>query len=80
MSSYKPEELDIRMIKGEIEREIRSSYYGGNVEVYFNELLDGYYYDMNSQYPAAMLNDMPVGNPVLSLEKDLAKIFGFVYG
>lgn len=35
---------------------------------------------MNSQYPRAMLNDMPVGNPTLSLEKDLNKIFGFVYG
>lgn len=28
----------------------------------------------------AMLNDMPVGDPVLSLEKNLYKIFGFVYG
>jgi hypothetical protein len=36
-------------------------------------------YDMNSQYPKAMLNDMPIGEPVLSLEKDLNKIFGFVY-
>jgi len=27
-----------------------------------------------------MLNDMPVGDPVLSLETDLNKIFGFVYG
>ena len=35
---------------------------------------------MNSQYAKAMLNDMPIGNPILSLEKDLDKIFGFVYG
>jgi len=27
-----------------------------------------------------MLNDMPIGEPVLSLESDLNKIFGFVYG
>lgn|SRR5258706_10273036 len=27
-----------------------------------------------------MLNDMPVGDPVLSLETNLDKIFGFVYG
>jgi len=80
ISNYKPEDLDIRMIKGEIEREIRTSYYGGNVDVYFNELLEGFYYDMNSQYPAAMLNDMPVGNPILSLENNLDQIFGFVYG
>jgi hypothetical protein len=35
---------------------------------------------MNSQYPKAMLNDMPVGDPVLSLETNLDNIFGFVYG
>jgi len=35
---------------------------------------------MNSQYPKAMLNDMPVGDPVFSLETDIDKIFGFVYG
>lgn len=27
-----------------------------------------------------MMNDMPVGDPVLFLETDLNKIFGFVYG
>jgi hypothetical protein len=68
------------MVKGEIEKEIRSSYFGGNVEVYVNEITKGYYYDMNSQYPFAMLKDMPVGDPILSLEKDLNKIFGFVFG
>jgi len=26
---------------------------------------------MNSQYPAAMLNDMPVGNPILSNDTHL---------
>lgn len=26
------------MIKGEIEREIRSSYFGGNVEVFYNKI------------------------------------------
>ena len=79
-SNYMPEGLGIKMIKGEIEKEIRSSYYGGNVEVYVNEISEGYYYDMNSQYPRAMLNDMPVGNPKLSLETNLENIFGFIYG
>lgn len=35
-------------------------------------------YDFNSLYPAAMLRDLPVGNPVFSLIKDIDKIFGFV--
>lgn len=81
-SSYLPNNLksELKMIKGEIEREIRSAYFGGNVDVFINKLSNGYYYDMNSQYSKAMLNDMPAGDPILSLETDLNKIFGFVYG
>ena len=81
-SSYLPDNLktEVKMIKDELEKEIRSSYFGGNVNVFINKIKTGYHYDMNSQYPKAMLNDMPVGEPVLSLEKDLDKIFGFIYG
>ena len=81
-SSYLPVDLisDFKLIKGNLESEIRSSYFGGNVEVFINEINNGYLYDINSQYPTAMLNDMPVGDPVLSLESNLDKIFGFVYG
>jgi hypothetical protein len=70
---------DLKMIKGELENEIRTAYFGGNDEVYIKEVTKGYYYDLNSQYPTAMLQDMPVGDPVLSLETDLNKIFGFVF-
>ena len=81
-SSYIPNNLkfELKMIKGDLEREIRSSYFGGNVDVFINEINKGYYYDMNSQYSKAMLNDMPVGSPILSLENNLNNIFGFVYG
>ena len=81
-SSYIPTHLikDFKMIKGELEKEIRSSYFGGNVDVFINHITKGYLYDINSQYSKAMLEDMPVGDPVLSLESDLNKIFGFVYG
>ena len=81
-SSYVPNSLkpEIKMIKGELEKEIRSSYFGGNVEVYVNEISKGYLYDLNSQYSSAMLNDMPLGDPILSIEKNLDNIFGFVYG
>jgi len=68
------------MIKGELEREIRTSYFGGNVDVFINHINKGFLYDINSQYPAAMLQDMPIGDPVLSLETNLDKIFGFVFG
>ena len=73
ISSYLPGNLkpELKMIKGEIEREIRSSYFGGNVDVFVNEIDNGYLYDVNSQYGKAMLFDMPVGDPVLSLETNL---------
>jgi hypothetical protein len=83
ISSYLPDNLksDLKTLKSDsLEKEIRASYSGGNVDVFINKISKGYHYDMNSQYPKAMLNDMPVGEPVLSLEKDLNKIFGFVYG
>lgn len=81
-SSYNQENLikEIKMIKGEIEKEIRSAYFGGNVNVFINKIDNGFLYDMNSQYSKAMLNDMPVGDPLLSLEKNLNNIFGFIYG
>ncbi len=34
---------------------------------------------MNSQYPNAMLNKLPTGNPVFSTNKNLEDYFGFVY-
>ena len=81
-SAYIPNSLisDLKMIKGELEKEIRSSSFGGNVDVFINKIDKGYLYDVNSQYPKAMLNDMPLGDPILSLENNLNKIFGFVYG
>lgn len=82
ISNYIPSHLKpkLKMVKGELEKKIRTSYFGGNVEVYVNEISIGFMYDMNSQYPKAMLSDMPIGDPVLSLESDLNKIFGFAYG
>jgi hypothetical protein len=77
---YNENNCTIKMIKGQVEEDIRMSYFGGNVDVFTNEINEGYLYDMNSQYPYAMLRDMPVGNPVYSTDKNLDNIFGFVYG
>ena len=81
-SSYLPDNLrtEIKIVKGELETEIRKAYFGGGVDVFTNEVTNGYLYDVNSQYSKAMLQDMPIGNPILSLETNLDKIFGFVYG
>lgn len=84
-SSFYDEKNPIKMIKGKIEEDIRQSYFGGRrsseqVGVYANEVSKAYMSAIHSQYPKAMLNDMPVGDPIFTTEKDLDKIFGFVYG
>ena len=77
------EKYNIKMIKGPLEKYIRESYFGGNVGVFANETKGivgkSYHYDMNSQYPAAMLNKMPIGNPVFSTNSNLDYYSGFVY-
>jgi len=77
------EKYSIKMIKGPLEKYIRESYYGGNVGAYANEskgiVGKGYHYDINSQYPASMLNKMPIGNPVFSTNSNLKYYSGFVY-
>lgn len=62
-----------------IHKFVRESYYGGITEVFKPHLKEGYLYDVNSLYPAAMLNLMPLGRPVFTDEKDLNKIFGNYY-
>ena len=69
--------------KPSVYRDIKQAYYGGITEVYrpYGENL--YYYDVNSLYPFASLNDMPG----LLCEKltfynntaDLSNLFGFFY-
>ena len=45
LSKYIPDNLKpkLKMIKGGLEKIIRTSYLGGNVEVYINEIKDAYY-------------------------------------
>jgi hypothetical protein len=77
LSNFFPK-ASLCVIKGQIEDEIRSAYYGGITHVHSHEIKNGFYYDINSSYPASMLNPMPIGNPTFTTEEDLAKIFGFV--
>jgi hypothetical protein len=80
---FNNEKYSIKMIKGPLEKYIRESYFGGIVGAYANETKGvvgkSYHYDMNSQYPAAMLNKMPIGNPVFSTNSNLDYYSGFVY-
>ena len=76
---YKETGVKIPVISGYIEKIIRKGYYGGLVDVVEHLVQKAYKYDANSHYPAAMINDMPIGNPVISDEKDINKLFGFSY-
>ena len=63
---------------------IRSSYYGGATDYYKTYGENLYYYDVNSLYPYAMLNDMPLTiiktyNHVQSQNIDLNSFFGFLH-
>ena len=78
-NNYNESEKPIYLTKGSIEDYIRKGYYGGVVDMLTNYTdYETYKYDVNSHYPNAMLNPMPGGVPILSTEKDLDKIFGFV--
>lgn len=80
-SRFYDEDYKIKMIKGFVEKDIRTAYFGGNVDVFHHKIKKvAYMYDINSQYPAAMLEDMPIGNPILTNETDINNFFGFAYG
>ena len=71
------------LIKGIHHDRMREAFFGGHVDVYkpfatFDNPI--YCYDVNSLYPFVMSNnDFPIGNPVLSFDKDLNNYFGILY-
>jgi hypothetical protein len=79
--NFYDENYEIKMIKGPLEGFIREAYFGGNVGKFMNNSIvdEAFHYDMNSQYPKAMLTKMPTGNPVFSTNTNLDQYFGFVY-
>lgn len=59
----------------ECEWKIREAYYGGRTEVFIPVAGNAYHYDVNSLYPAAMIdNDFPVGFPEYIDNKRVAGI------
>jgi len=72
----------IPLVQGGIEKYFRSAYYGGSVNIAAHQCKKGFIYDMNSQYPNAMLLNLPVGDNLrlMSISKDKLKdCFGIVY-
>ena len=75
---YYTDKHRIPIITGFVDKFIRKGYIGGVVDVIKHVIFNAYKYDVNSHYPARMLEDMPVGTPRLTDCKDLDKLFGFV--
>jgi hypothetical protein len=58
--------LKVYDLSQNLDSQLRSAYCGGIVDVYRPHLKGlGYYYDVNSLYPTAMIRPMPVGIPQL---------------
>lgn len=77
---YIPDNTPIPNVSGDLEKRIRSAYYGGVTTKYVYRIDNCYNYDMVSEYPAAMLIDIPVGPPVgVATLYSLDRFYGFVY-
>ena len=62
--------------------DIKQAYHGGITEVYKPWGKNLYYYDINSLYPFAAINDMPglsCRKLLLSDNKSIENLFGFFY-
>lgn len=62
----------------------RNGYFGGGTDVYKGYAKKAFYYDVNSLYPAAMLNPMPHeilnnGKMINLIDRKLDSFFGFAY-
>lgn len=68
------------IIKGIHHDRMRYAFYGGHVDVYTPIGYNIKYYDVNSLYPFVMSKyDFPIGDPVLSFDKDLNSYFGIIH-
>jgi len=75
------ENLKVYDLSRRMDSKFREAYLGGIVDVYRPHLQgSGYYYDVNSLYPTAMLRPMPVGEPRLIFLSDQEFLKGEFFG
>lgn len=72
-------QVPIPILKRELDTKIRSSYFGGSSDYYKLHGKNLKYYDVNSLYPKAMLNTMPLNyiGEIDGCDVELADTFGF---
>lgn len=74
---YRKKFFDFSILKTtrvNIEKFVRSAYFGGRVEIFKPDMNSGYCYDFNSLYPSCMLESMPAGAYVYVKKRDENKI------
>lgn len=76
--------VSIKNIKGPLENFIRQAYFCGNSNLFVSGkdkfVVEGYHFDIKSQFPNGMKKPMPTGNPVFSNNTDLDYYkLGFVF-
>jgi len=75
---YSSRKHDIRILTGDLARQLRQGYFGGLIYVQPGKYGKGYFNDMRSAYPNAMLNAMPVGEPrIYTIADNYDNMFGF---
>lgn len=67
------------IIKGAAYKNMRKAYFGGVVDVFCKYGAHLFHYDVNSLYPAVMLNPMPGGQILFSTDHNLNNYFGIVF-
>ena len=77
-SNFMPEGMAIPYLSGKVDKDIRNAYYGGIVAAIQPEVSNGYYYDVNSSYPASMKLDLPIGAPTLIDTDTMDGVFGYI--
>ena len=69
-TQFMPDNVQITNLRGEVYNYIKQGYFGGAVDVYKPYGTKLYIYDVNSEYPEAMCQDLP-GEKVHYLEGDI---------
>ncbi len=61
-----------------IQKQINSSYKGGNIFLNKNKCKRTFFYDVNSLYPFCFINKLPVGYPKIVYNPEISSSFGFI--
>lgn len=82
-SNFFPENGDehFKVLPKIVSNDIREAYYGGISFNKTNHILNAEYYDVVSQYPYVMKNEMPTGSPRFTTDKNIKnyKKVGFIF-